>query len=91
MIGQFPATDQCEYNGSTNDSGQDEAIDAVPAGCPASPCSANVDVVEAYEAQELGDEGALDGHQDGGPGDGGSDDTDGIALVALVAAKAELC
>ena len=45
-------------------------------------------VVHEVEDQELRDKGRLDGHEDSGRGSGSGEDTNLVALVALVTAEA---
>lgn len=79
-------SDQARHDRRANDEGQHEAVHAVPGRGPAAARRGGVGVVEEDEGKELGDEGVGGRHEDGGPGDGGGDDADGVARVADAAA-----
>lgn len=82
------AANQAGNNAGSDDEGQNEAVHAVPVRSPAAGSNAGVVVVHEGEGQELADQGVLDGEQKSGPGDSRSDDTDRVALVALLTAVA---
>jgi hypothetical protein len=50
--------------------------------------SASIVVVKEGEGQELADQSVLHGEQQGGPGDGGGNDTGSVAAVTELAAVA---
>ena len=80
--------DQAGNNAGTDDEGEDEAVHAVPGGGATVGGSTGVVVVQEGEGKELGDQGILNGEQQGGPGDGRGDNTGSVALVAVLAAVA---
>jgi hypothetical protein len=79
------AANQRRDDGGADDEGQDEAVDAVPRRSPAALGGTGVGVVEEVEDEELRDQGVFHWEQEGGPGEGGGEDTDGVAAVAVVA------
>ena len=76
-------TNQGHNDGSADNEGENETVDAVPARCPTSLRGARVGVVEEVEDEELRDQSVLDGQEDGWPGERCRDDANGIARVAL--------
>lgn len=85
LIADVAAADQRGDNAGAGDEGQDETVHCVPGWGPAALGGARISVVEEVEGQELRDECGLGREQDGRPGNGGSDDTDGVAAIALSA------
>lgn len=87
-VHDLSSSNQTDDDTGANNESQDEAVLAVPWRSPAAVCGGAVDGVQAVEGEELRDQGVLDREHNGGPSDSGSNDTDGVALVALVATVA---
>jgi len=75
-------------NGAANNEGENETVDTVPRRSQALLGSTRIGVVHEVEDQELRDQGRLNGHENSGRGSCGGKDTNLVALVALVTAKA---
>jgi hypothetical protein len=75
-------------NGATNNEGEDETVDTVPRRGETLLSGARIGVVHEVEDQELRDKGGLDRHEDGGRSSRSSEDTNLVALVALLTAEA---
>jgi len=87
-VHNLTSSNQRDDNRRADHKRQDEAVRAVPWRCPAAVRRNAVDGVQAVEGEELRDQRILDGEQHGGPGDGGGNNTDHVARVALGAAVA---
>lgn len=84
-VGDLLTTDQAGDNAGAHHEGQHKAVHSVPVGSPAGRSGARIVVVEEGEGKELADQGIFDWEQQGGPGDGRSDHTRGVAAVAELA------
>lgn len=70
-VADLGTTNEADSDGCTSDGRQDEAVGAIPGRSPATAGSGGVGPVEGDEGGELGDQGEFDGHEEGGPSDGG--------------------
>lgn len=77
------ATNEGGDNAGSDNKGEDEAVHAVPVRSKSAAGSTGIVVVQEGEGEELGDEGVLDGEQQGGPSDSRGDAASGISAEAM--------
>lgn len=85
-VRDFTATDKRNDNGGANNKGEDESVDTVPFGCPASSGRATVGIVEEVKGEELCDQSVFNGHEDGWPSDCRGNNADGVSGISLASA-----
>lgn len=83
LVRNLASSDQADDDARTDDEGQHEPVDGIPARCPAPVCRARVDIIEKVEGEELGDERVFYGQEHRRPGHCGCHHSNGITPVAL--------
>jgi hypothetical protein len=76
-------SDERNNNGGSDNGSKHKTVAAVPWWCPAAVGGNAVNCVESVEGKELCNQSILNREHDRSPSNGGSEDTNGVALVAL--------